>query len=63
MHELAHAIGVTHPSDAKQIMNSTANFTLIDWGAGDLNGLRTVGLRGKVDDPKRVANVRPDACA
>lgn len=44
-HELAHAIGLTHPSDAKQVMNPAYNNVLIDWGSGDRNGLQLVGVR------------------
>lgn len=44
-HELAHAIGLTHPSDSKQIMNPTYNNVLTDWGAGDRNGLQLIGVR------------------
>lgn len=44
-HELAHAMGVTHPSDSKQVMNPTYNNILTTWGAGDLNALQLVGVR------------------
>lgn len=44
-HELAHAMGVTHPSDVKQIMNPTYNNLITTWGAGDLNALQLVGVR------------------
>lgn len=44
-HELAHAMGVTHPSDAKQVMNPVYNNILTTWGAGDLNALQLVGVR------------------
>lgn len=62
MHEVAHASGLTHPSDAKQIMNATNNTMLTEWGAGDLNGLRRIGVRLAADSPMRIADVRADTC-
>lgn len=45
LHELAHALGVTHPKDDKQIMNPIISATVSSWGAGDLNALQAVGVR------------------
>ncbi|NYD99855.1 hypothetical protein BJY21_001040 [Kineosphaera limosa] len=63
MHEVAHASGLSHPDDAKQLMHPQINPALTTWGAGDLNGLQRIGLRPKQDSPKRIAGLRGDACA
>jgi hypothetical protein len=47
MHELAHVMGLDHvASDATQVMHPTLNAanTSGAWGAGDVSGLRRVGL-------------------
>ncbi len=63
MHEMAHVMGVTHPSDTKQIMAPTANWALTSWGAGDLNALRLVGLREKDTSATRMGTAAADTCA
>lgn len=59
-HELAHALGVMHPSDTKQVMNPTYNNIVTGWGAGDLNALQVIGVRA----PKTmVYGQAADSCA
>ena len=45
MHEIGHAIGLSHPeqNDRSQIMYHTVTSKKAVWGAGDLTGLRRVG--------------------
>ncbi|PVG82836.1 hypothetical protein DDE18_10790 [Nocardioides gansuensis] len=48
MHELQHAVGLHHVNDPYQYMNpsqSIYTLPLGQWGAGDLTGLRKVGLQ------------------
>lgn len=45
MHELAHAVGLSHVDDATQLMYPTlSRATVADYGSGDLLGLGKVGL-------------------
>ncbi len=44
MHELGHVVGLDHVADPRELMysESTADL-LVDWGPGDLTGLRMLG--------------------
>ena len=44
MHELAHAVGMGHYDDTKQIMNPMITGNIATWGRGDLHGLSYFGL-------------------
>jgi hypothetical protein len=46
MHELGHVMGLGHVSDPLQHMSSSGGYDVppLQWGAGDLTGLRKVGL-------------------
>lgn len=46
MHELGHAVGLGHTSDAEQIMYPMMMYDRPDWGAGDLAGLARAGRGG-----------------
>lgn len=53
-HELAHALGVGHTSASNQLMYGVASSSNHRLGAGDLAGLRSVGLqRGCIPDAMR----------
>ena len=43
LHELGHAVGLAHTSDATQIMHPSVPPTRSDYGSGDLAGLRRLG--------------------
>jgi hypothetical protein len=43
LHELGHAVGLAHTTDATQIMNATIPAAATDYGSGDLTGLSKVG--------------------
>lgn len=44
MHELGHVVGLDHVADPNELMYSeTAADPLVDWGPGDLTGLRVLG--------------------
>lgn len=45
MHELGHAVGLTHVRDRRQLMYYAATRKKATWGAGDRNGLVRVGKR------------------
>jgi hypothetical protein len=45
MHELGHAVGLTHVGARSQIMYGVATRKKATWGAGDRNGLVRVGKR------------------
>ena len=46
MHEIAHAVGLDHPriKDKHEILSPVLSRKPAVWGAGDLNGLRLVGM-------------------
>ena len=46
LHELGHAVGLAHTSDATQIMHPSVPPTRSDYGSGDLAGLRRLGSTG-----------------
>jgi hypothetical protein len=46
LHELGHAVGLAHTSDATQIMHPSVPPTRSDYGTGDLAGLRRLGSTG-----------------
>lgn len=52
MHELGHAVGLTHTDDATQTMHSTVPATP-GWGRGDLAGLARLGPGGGCQAPQR----------
>jgi hypothetical protein len=43
LHELGHLVGLGHVADRSQLMFSEAEFTVRDFGPGDLRGLAIVG--------------------
>ncbi len=43
-HELGHVVGLDHVTDRSQLMFSESEFDVRDFGAGDLRGLRRLGL-------------------
>lgn len=43
MHEAAHAVGLQHVKDKRQIMYPQMRSRPATWGAGDFNGLRKLG--------------------
>ena len=44
LHEVGHAMGLTHVNDNRQIMNPVQSYPIHGYQAGDLVGLRTVGV-------------------
>lgn len=44
MHELGHLVGLDHVSDRSQLMYPEGNPEVPDFGAGDIRGLRELGL-------------------
>ena len=44
MHELGHIVGLQHVSSPHEVMSSNpTDPSVIDWGSGDLDGLRLLG--------------------
>ena len=43
LHELGHLVGLDHTSDQTQLMFSEAQFSVQDYGVGDLRGLAALG--------------------
>lgn len=44
MHELAHVVGLDHVDDPTQLMNPVSQPGVTDFGAGDVRGLRQLGM-------------------
>lgn len=50
MHELAHVVGLDHVEDPSQLMNPTTVRGVAEFGAGDLEGLASLGRGACVPD-------------
>ena len=44
MHELAHLVGLTHVEAPTELMNASNDSGILDFGAGDREGLRQLGM-------------------
>lgn len=61
MHEIGHALGLLHATHSSQLMHGVINSSIpARWGAGDLAGLRTLGLGAGCVGAPRAARTMAD---